>query len=50
MLVCFIFRAKPGLEREFESLLATPEGGRHLAAALNATRNCSSSAKVAWSA
>ena len=39
MLVVFSFRAKPGKERELESLLNNPESGRNFAKAVGATRN-----------
>ena len=39
MLVCFTFRAKPGKEKEFEELLNAPDGARHVARLMGATRN-----------
>lgn len=39
MLVGFSFRARPGMEAELEALLADPEGGRRVAAAIGASRN-----------
>ena len=39
MLVAFTFRAKPGREKEFETLLNNPAGGRATAQAMGATRN-----------
>src|SRR3990172_5533496 len=39
MLVCFTFRAKPGKEKEFEALLNAPDGARHVARLMGATRN-----------
>lgn len=40
MLVCFTFEAKPGKEAEFQKLLNNAQGGRKVAAAMGATRNC----------
>jgi len=39
MLVAFSFKAKPGMEREFEHLLNNPDSGRGFARAMGATRN-----------
>lgn len=39
MLVCFTFRAKSGKEEELEALLNNPEGARHVARLMGATRN-----------
>lgn len=39
MLVGFSFQAKPGKARELEELLDNPEGGRHVAKLIGATRN-----------
>jgi len=39
MLVAFSFGAKPGKEREFESLLHNPDSARAVAKAMGATRN-----------
>lgn len=39
MLVAFTFAAKPGKEKEFETLLNNPEMGRHAAKLFGASRN-----------
>ncbi|TLZ63508.1 MAG: hypothetical protein E6K16_05025 [Methanobacteriota archaeon] len=39
MLAAFSFKAKPGREREFESLLNNPDSARAVAKAMGATRN-----------
>lgn len=39
MLVCFTFKAKPGLEKAFEDTLRNPDVARRVARLLGATRN-----------
>ena len=39
MLIAFTFKAKPGKEQEFETLLDNPESGLAIAKALGAKRN-----------